>query len=111
MVTFVAERLNSLELDCREFERGQQHKQSQSVNGMSAAPSFVYFPVSIRQDVLAGRTGCCQSATVVAQRTFVVTPSGAGGNTEVGFANDPIRKGIADKLQKFMYVSLRIYAL
>ena len=91
MVTFVSERIDSQELECSKFEGGQQHKQPQRMSRMSAAPSvtrFICFPVSSRQDVLAGRTGYCQSATVVAQRTFVVTPSGAGDDTEVGWAND-----------------------
>ena len=85
MVTFVSERINSLELVCSKFERGQQHKQSQSVNGMSAAPSvilFVFQCLSGKRYLFEGRMtsvdDCCSSADLVA------TPSGAGGNIGVG---------------------------
>ena len=83
LVTFASERMNSQELECSELEGGQQQRQ-QSVSRMSAAPQSFVFSSASRQDVLAGRTGCCQSATVVAQRTFVVTPSGAGDDIAVG---------------------------
>ena len=66
MVAFVAERLNSLSWIAKNLKGRQQHKQSQrfqqkaaeSVNGMSAAPSYI-FPVLVRQDVPAGRMGQC----------------------------------------------------